>query len=177
MLKREKLHARKLPLLQYLVYYTTKVLVRNILWKIVQFLSVFWLSLMLWNFKEKQFWGENLIFLKKKRFLNFLFKKKKKKVGSALHIRVGWSSTTKQFFWALCGLTFIALPALQNVCTTNFLFCFCLYSIHYRIGTWWLFIHIIICLTIIEYNSLTSYYHLILCELFNHNNKNMITVA
>ena len=55
------------------------------------FLSVLGGKINASNFEEKQFWGENWIFLKKKlNFLEFFKKNKNTKLfGSALHIRVG----------------------------------------------------------------------------------------
>ena len=76
-----------------MVYYTTKVLYSNILWKIIHFLSVFLGKLMLWKFEEKQLSGGFDSFI-------FLFSKEEKN-GSALHIRVGQRSTTKHFFLGL----------------------------------------------------------------------------
>ena len=83
-----------------MVYYTTKVLVGNTLWGknntffclVVFFFFFFCASLMLCKFAEKQFWGK---FFAIKRIQK---KKKSIWVGPAV-IRVGWWSTTKQFFF------------------------------------------------------------------------------
>ena len=98
-----------------MVYYTTKVLVRKSLWKIIIFVYV-WVSFMLWNF-EKNNIGKKIWFF----FWLIFSKKKKKKIGSTLRIRIGQWSKTKQYFF---GLT-ICIPFLIPLTYFAFRWLYC----------------------------------------------------
>ena len=75
-----------------MVYYTAKVLVRNILWKITHFCLFFW--------QVSCFEILRMILGRKFDLFDWFEKKKFKKIfGSTLHISVGQWSTTKQYFF------------------------------------------------------------------------------